>query len=90
MWLWTAQNSLLGACEPYIYDNGVINVVDNFDELMGNTGRNCVEGEWRSAHDEGGMPSRSPPFHSEHAASLGIASVDTGDGLVCNVMTDGF
>ena len=27
---------------------------------------------------------------SEHAASLGIASVDAGDGLVCNVMTDGF
>ena len=27
---------------------------------------------------------------SEHAASLGIASVDAGDGLVCKVMTDGF
>ena len=24
---------------------------------------------------------------SEHASSLGIASVDAGDGLVCNVMT---
>ena len=26
---------------------------------------------------------------SEHASSLGIASVDAGDGLVCNV-TDGY